>query len=83
MLQNKRRTFVIAEYRPFNYGTHVLSLVLHPSSVSNTAPPTQLFPTKTQGWENGNMVIVSKRKMVVLLKGGEQLFLTNLRMLVF
>ncbi|XP_038556559.1 semaphorin-7A-like [Micropterus salmoides] len=30
--QNKTSTFVNAEYRPFNHTTHILSIILHPSS---------------------------------------------------
>uniref|UniRef100_UPI0037E6FB81 semaphorin-7A-like isoform X1 n=1 Tax=Semicossyphus pulcher TaxID=241346 RepID=UPI0037E6FB81 len=32
VMQNQMETFVIAEYRPFNHGTHLLSLTLQPST---------------------------------------------------
>ncbi|XP_070822197.1 semaphorin-7A [Chaetodon trifascialis] len=32
MIKNKGQSFVIAEYRPFNYKAHILGIVLHPTS---------------------------------------------------
>nr|XP_046264851.1 semaphorin-7A-like [Scatophagus argus] len=32
VINHKNQTFVIAEYQPFNQKTHVLSIILHPSS---------------------------------------------------
>lgn len=42
---NESHAFVIAEYRPFDERTHILSIVLQPSSVSNSAEYTNIPST--------------------------------------
>ncbi|XP_076600205.1 semaphorin-7A [Chaetodon auriga] len=46
LIKNKGQSFVIAEYRPFNYRAHVLGIILHPTSrklyVNNRSELVQL-----------------------------------------
>ena len=47
VIQTESQIFYIAEYHPFNHRAHISSIILHPTSVSNTALPTLPPPIRT------------------------------------